>query len=294
MDFLNLLELLLVPIIGAVIGLFTNFIAVKMLFRPYKPVYIGKLRLPFTPGIIPSRQKALGKALGTAISESLIRKEDLKKALLSDAFSDTVVNGILSLPSLRATAESLYPEEYEEKREWLLEKMADKIIAGVKGMDLGATLTAEANDVIKAFASKNPLVGIFLTESTMNQLTAPLGEKFLEFLDGTGREKLLLALSEELDKFEDKPVNEWMTNTESFAKFLKSLYQRIVERHADAIASHFQIAQTVEDKVNAMPAEQLEELVLSVMKKELNAIIGLGGVIGFLLGLLNFLTPYFA
>ena len=40
------------PVIGAVIGYVTNLIAVKMLFYPINPVYIGKFRLPFTPGII--------------------------------------------------------------------------------------------------------------------------------------------------------------------------------------------------------------------------------------------------
>ena len=294
MRFLDILELLLVPIIGAVIGVFTNFIAVKMLFRPYNPIYIGKLKLPFTPGIIPARQKALGKALGTTISESLIRKEDLKKALLSDAFSDTVVNGVLSLPSLRTTARSIYPEEYEEKREWLLEKLTDKIIEGIKHMELGDVLTAEANEIIKGFAAKNPLVGIFLTDATMNQITAPIGERFLDFLDNTGREKLMLALSDEADKLEDKPVADWVQDTDALRRILKGLYTRIVEKHADAIASHFKIAEIVEEKVNAMRPEALEELVLSVMKKELNAVILLGGAIGFAMGLLNFLTPYFA
>ena len=41
---------LLPPVIGAVIGYFTNLIAVKMLFYPRKPVYIFGHQLPLTPG----------------------------------------------------------------------------------------------------------------------------------------------------------------------------------------------------------------------------------------------------
>ncbi len=37
------------PLIGAAIGYVTNWIAVKMLFRPLKPIKFGKLVLPFTP-----------------------------------------------------------------------------------------------------------------------------------------------------------------------------------------------------------------------------------------------------
>ena len=38
------------PLIGAVIGYFTNYIAVKMLFHPYQPVKLFGRTLPFTPG----------------------------------------------------------------------------------------------------------------------------------------------------------------------------------------------------------------------------------------------------
>ena len=38
------------PLIGAVIGYFTNYLAVKMLFRPRREIKIGSKTLPFTPG----------------------------------------------------------------------------------------------------------------------------------------------------------------------------------------------------------------------------------------------------
>ena len=36
-----------------------------------------------------------------------------------------------------------------------------------------------------------------------------------------------------------------------------------------------------------MQPEELERLVLSVMKKELNSVVSLGALVGFILGLLN-------
>ncbi|MCU0568724.1 MAG: DUF445 family protein, partial [Oculatellaceae cyanobacterium Prado106] len=47
------------PIVGGIIGYFTNDIAIKMLFRPYKALYLGGRKLPFTPGLIPSNQERL-------------------------------------------------------------------------------------------------------------------------------------------------------------------------------------------------------------------------------------------
>ena len=43
----------------------------------------------------------------------------------------------------------------------------------------------------------------------------------------------------------------------------------------------------VEERINAMQVEEVEELVLSIMNKELGAIVNLGAVIGFILGLIN-------
>ena len=47
------------PLVGAVIGYFTNFIAVKMLFFPKREIRVFGKRLPFTPGAIPKGKERL-------------------------------------------------------------------------------------------------------------------------------------------------------------------------------------------------------------------------------------------
>ncbi|MFR6276302.1 MAG: DUF445 domain-containing protein [Blautia sp.] len=91
---MNFLRLLAGPLIGAVIGYCTNYIAVKMLFRPLYPVKIGNWTLPFTPGIIPRGKSRLAKALGSAVGDHLITKQDLEDMLLSDGVKNTIVGRI--------------------------------------------------------------------------------------------------------------------------------------------------------------------------------------------------------
>ncbi len=67
------------PVAGAIIGYFTNDIAIKMLFRPYKPIYIGKRQLPFTPGLIPRNQERLAKRVSDTIMGSLLTPEELQR-----------------------------------------------------------------------------------------------------------------------------------------------------------------------------------------------------------------------
>ncbi len=66
------------PVVGGVIGYFTNDIAIKMLFRPYRAFYVGKQRIPFTPGLIPSNQERLAKRISDTIMGSLLTPEELQ------------------------------------------------------------------------------------------------------------------------------------------------------------------------------------------------------------------------
>ncbi len=75
----NLWLLIAPPVIGGIIGYFTNDLALKMLFRPYRPVYVGRKQLPFTPGLIPSNQERLAKRIADTIMQSLLTPAELQK-----------------------------------------------------------------------------------------------------------------------------------------------------------------------------------------------------------------------
>jgi uncharacterized membrane protein YheB (UPF0754 family) len=66
------------PVLGGLIGYYTNDIAIKMLFRPYKAVYIFGRKVPFTPGLIPSNQERLGQNIANAIMKSLLTPEEMQ------------------------------------------------------------------------------------------------------------------------------------------------------------------------------------------------------------------------
>ena len=72
-------------------------------------------------------------------------------------------------------------------------------------------------------------------------------------------------------------------------EFLWRLYKRIIEEKLPALLSSLKLSAVVEERINAMKVEEVEELVLSIMSKELGAIVNLGAVIGLILGLVNVL-----
>jgi uncharacterized membrane protein YheB (UPF0754 family) len=74
----------IMAIVGAFIGGLTNSIAIRMLFRPFNTLYIGKYRVPFTPGLIPKRRKQLAVQLGETVTNHLLTAEGVQ-AKINDA-----------------------------------------------------------------------------------------------------------------------------------------------------------------------------------------------------------------
>ena len=67
--------LITTPVIAGIIGCITNALAIKMLFRPYKAVYIGRFHVPFTPGIIPGQSKRIAASIGRVVSKRSYRSD---------------------------------------------------------------------------------------------------------------------------------------------------------------------------------------------------------------------------
>ncbi|MDA1611123.1 DUF445 family protein [Bacillus cereus] len=78
--------------LGAIIGGFTNHLAIKMLFRPHRPMYIGKFQVPFTPGLIPKRRDELAVQLGKMVVEHLLTPEGIGKKLTNEEFQKGLIH----------------------------------------------------------------------------------------------------------------------------------------------------------------------------------------------------------
>ncbi|QWG26883.1 DUF445 family protein [Bacillus mycoides] len=77
--------------LGAIIGGYTNHLAIKMLFRPHRPIYIGKFQVPFTPGLIPKRRDELAVQLGKMVVEHLLTPEGIGKKLTNEEFQASLI-----------------------------------------------------------------------------------------------------------------------------------------------------------------------------------------------------------
>lgn len=90
-----LVKALLLIVIGSMIGWITNYIAIKMLFRPYREINLIFFKIQ---GLIPKRRHEIGITLADTIQNELISLEDITKKLENadlDTEMEKVIDSIL-------------------------------------------------------------------------------------------------------------------------------------------------------------------------------------------------------
>ena len=295
---MEILRILAGPIIGAVIGYCTNYIAVKMLFRPYRPIKVSGKTLPFTPGIIPKRQPDLARAVGKAVGDNLFGEVEIKGILQSDEVKNTIIGGItdsienaIDGETVRGTIMKLASSEesYDNKKDTIADFLSVRIIEGIKSLDIAEIITKQGTSAIKQMGG---MLAMFVNESMVSSMAGPISEKFVDYLEGEGYFKIHQLVENEINEIEgwsmDRIIGEH--RLDKIRTAISDLYDKMLGDKIADILNAFDVEGIVEEKIVSMDVEELETLILSVMKHELGMIVNLGALIGMILGLINLLV----
>lgn len=292
-------KLITTPLIGAVIGYATNWVAVKMLFRPQKEVRLFGRRLPFTPGVIPKGKARLARAVGRAVEEKLLAREVLQEVLLSEekkevvrkAAADMLERQKMSQETLREAAERITSEE---KTEHFLERaeetVTDMIYDKVLQKNVGEIIADKVLEIAKE-KLKDSMFGMMLGGSLLEPIARQVEEKINEYVAEYGRPVVEQMVREESENLQAKTVGELFEQIEDSGVDLPALaveqYESLVRTRLPVVLDSLRLSEIVEERIQAMDVSEVEELMLSIMKKELGAVVNLGALIGLILGLVN-------
>lgn len=292
-------KLITTPLIGAVIGYATNWVAVKMLFRPKKEVRLFGRRLPFTPGVIPKGKARLARAVGRAVEEQLLTREVLQEVLLSEekkevvrkAAADMLERQKMSQETLREAAERITSEE---KTEHFLERaeetVTDMIYDKVLQKNVGEIIADKVLEIAKE-KLKDSMFGMMLGGSLLEPIARQVEEKINEYVAEYGRPVVEQMVREESENLQAKTVGELFEQIEDSGVDLPALaveqYESLVRARLPVVLDSLRLSEIVEERIQAMDVSEVEELMLSIMKKELGAVVNLGALIGLILGLVN-------
>lgn len=282
-------QIVLPILVGSVIGYFTNYIAIKMLFHPKKEIRLGGFRVPFTPGVIPKNQKRIAKAVASAVSEQLLTKEDIlnkiKDSSVKDVFAKKVAAKIMES---EITCTELV--DVEEISDSLGNRIGDEIVQAVNAMDL-VPMIEEIGQ--KAFADflKNPMIAMFLNRDLLHTIYEKMDVSIKEYVQENGKEMVCSFVNSRMCAIGEKTMKENLESLEitnvMVEQLVEKLFDSVITEFAPSILESFDMQSMVEEKVACMNVDQLEELVMSVMKNELQTIINLGALIGAVIGIVN-------
>lgn len=189
--------LILIPLISAFIGWFTNWIAIKMLFHPKKPIKILGITIH---GIFPKRQKQFAEKLGKMVSAELLSFKDIEAKIANPE-----------------NVKQLMPFVEEHIDYFLRNKLSEQM----------------------------PIISMFIGDKTITQL---------------------------------KTV---------FLAELETMFPLIMSKYMGHLQEQLDLEKIVTEKVSNFSTEKLEEILVGIMSKEFRFVEIIGGVLGFLIGLLQ-------
>lgn len=257
----NVIVVMMMIIIGAMIGGATNFLAIRMLFRPYTPKYIGSVRLPFTPGLIPRRRREMATQLGHLVVQYLLTPDSMKRKIEESQFHEKIETWLIEecqrfLQSERSLSEVMNflfnetwtKETFSSKTETMITEMiTDKLHLLLQEKKEKKIKEVIPSYVLSELQSIIPKISRALTEKGAAYFRTQEGRAQLEmllnkFLEGKGSmvnfvgtifgsERIVDKMQPEIIRFFEDPSSEKMMR-----QFLLKEWKQLEEKPFEVIA----------------------------------------------------------
>lgn len=175
-------------IIGAFVGSSTNALAIKMLFRPHQPKYIGKWKIPFTPGIIPKRRQELANQLGKLVMNHLVTSDGIKNQLTKETVQKEI-QAIIQTTVFHVLSDERTLEQWFKENNIPISKvkLEEKLTSKVKNKIEETLLTVEPlgireilpEEMIKKWENKLPYIANGIIQRGANYFEGPNGREVI-------------------------------------------------------------------------------------------------------------------
>jgi uncharacterized membrane protein YheB (UPF0754 family) len=209
-----------IPLVAAAIGYVTNWVAIRMLFRPHVEKRVLGVRIPFTPGVIPSRRVEMAERMGAAVAQHLVTQESVTDRIDTPEVRvqiESLVSGYLDdwLERDLGPIETLIPEGFRaEWREFLdrlhqyVRSELDRALHDPRAEGfLKGQLAARLED-----AFEKPL-GELIPEELFEEIPKRLGDWLARLSeDEEFARRVRAAIDEKLDALmqDDRPLKEYV------------------------------------------------------------------------------------
>lgn len=240
-EFVPYVKYLTPPIVGAFIGYLTNRIAIRMLFRPLKAWKIWGLRVPMTPGVIPSKRLDLAINMGEVVGDHLLTSEEIGRGLQQQGFQDHLYNliqerveGVLQkdLGTLASTIPKKFKVYFDIGTKTIRYQLKEQIHTFIQSQEFAETVDGAIDNRLDIFLEQD--IGTIITDAE--------------------REKIYRFIEKNISRmFESEAMEQWV---EDF------IHQKV-----------YSTLQQEKSLADILPAS-LQELALAMIEKQVPAFLG--------------------
>ncbi len=272
------------PLLGAFIGYLTNKVAIKMLFRPLEAKHLFGVRIPMTPGVIPSKRADLATNIGEMVGSHLLTSNEISNALTKESFQKTLYTLIES------RGEVLLQRDFGSVAEIVHEKYQSYYQVAVHA------LTDQSQKAIHSFIDSDSFKQI-LQGAIDEQLDRLLATDLQLFVPGADRETAYRFLEKSLGRMLASPAMEkWV---ESFVQQKvygalqqeKSISDILPEAMQNLIVSSIedQTPQLLKKLSEIISEPEMRDRIVTAVRKGVDSFVeGMGPMAALASG---FLTP---
>ena len=178
-----ILKCFLLVLIGAMIGWITNFIAIKMLFRPYKEINFFFFKIQ---GLLPKRKNEIGKSIAEVVENELVSIKDIISEISADDLEKNM-SGIID-----KILESKLKEEILKNFPMAAFFLSDSMLEKIKGI-IKQSILDNKEEMIRAFGESKVDIKKIITEKVdgfslekVEEIIISLAKKELKHIEYIG------------------------------------------------------------------------------------------------------------
>ncbi len=246
------------PILGAIIGYSTNWLAIKMIFRPLEEKKFLGVKVPFTPGVIAKEKERMASKLGNTISNHLITSEEIYKYIKSDETKVLIqnkVSKVLTQNNNNTFGDILFFLENDE--------ITNKIVTSVFDF-------LDFDDIVNKNSTK--IYNMVCNDNVANKINVALEENFDTICD--------LVINKILDSnFKNMIQEETKTIYNILLENNNTLINYISDEEVDKVREYLQeniqtILLKISKYINSESFDEADKEILTVFTKILESTVG--------------------
>ena len=173
------MKLVIMVIISAAIGWITNWVAIKMLFRPYNEINLGLFKIQ---GLIPKRRAEIGIGIANVVQNELISIKDVIANIDREEFSKRLNDLIDDV--LEKNLKTKVKEKFPVMQMFFSDKMAKDVSNTIKGIVMENQ--EKIFEIFSNYAEENIDFSTIITDKISNFSL----DKLEEIINGLAKKEL--------------------------------------------------------------------------------------------------------